>query len=110
MRYAYGESPHWCTLPVPAEVASLPRCEQCGSMRVFEMQLMPALLSLPLPTPPASNVSSSSTSETLEDRLGDALDFGTVAIYTCPNSCSTDGEGKLVREFVIVQPPSDIRG
>lgn len=38
VRFAYGGDPLWCTYPPPE--MSVPRC-QCGSERVFEMQLMP---------------------------------------------------------------------
>ena len=44
MRYAYGGQPLWCTHPPPQEAVNIPCCESCGSQRVFEAQLMPALL------------------------------------------------------------------
>lgn len=109
------------TLP---EATHIPRCEGCGKARVFECQLMPALLSY-------INTSSSSSKEVKEGKevkesgvkdaawnfdhpptaadilrfqetLGDELDFGVVAIYSCPDSCAN------CTEVAIVQGPPDI--
>ena len=44
MRYAYGGQPLWCTHPPPAGAAAPGDCKGCGSRRLFELQLMPALL------------------------------------------------------------------
>jgi hypothetical protein len=38
-------------------------------------------------------------------KLGDGIDFGVVAIYSCPDSCQSSS---LATEFALVQPPSDI--
>ena len=49
LRYAYGGEPLWNTLPASKERAkgiSVPCCEGCGARRVFEVQLMPAILTL----------------------------------------------------------------
>ena len=46
LRYAYGGSPLWNSLPASkdrAEGGSVPVCQGCGARRVFEMQLMPAI-------------------------------------------------------------------
>ncbi len=54
LRYAYGGEPLWCTLPPPPFPSSVSKnihnydslvCPCCGARRVFEFQLMPALLS-----------------------------------------------------------------
>lgn len=45
LRYAYYGLPLWCTLPAPI-VSHIPSCELCGKSRIFELQLMPALLSI----------------------------------------------------------------
>jgi hypothetical protein len=96
MRYAYGGSPLWCTFPWPDIDTLVPSCEYCGASRQFELQLMPAILNLPIPT-----VNSSS-----DQLLGDCLDFGVVAIFSCPNSCpNPDG---YTEEIALVQPSPDL--
>ena len=46
LRYAYGGSPLWCTLPQPPMLPESDMvCCHCGSSRIFECQLMPGLLS-----------------------------------------------------------------
>lgn len=117
----------------------IPRCEGCGQARVFECQLMPALLSY-ISTSSSSNskdtssekpttsgvkhsaapalVASAGTNVTaawsldnppsaadiqrFQECLGQGLDFGVVAIYSCPDSCENS------REFAVVQGPPDI--
>ena len=51
LRYAYGGSPLWNSQPSSKARAlggSVSPCEGCGACRVFEMQLMPAILTLGL--------------------------------------------------------------
>ena len=108
LRYTYHGAPMWCTAPAPADSLSIPHCELCGSQRVFEMQLMPALLSLPLNVSTSSGVSQPKTTDL--DCVSD-FDFGVVAVWSCPESCyrKNDQHGcHLYSEFVVVQPPSDV--
>jgi len=116
----------------------IPRCQLCGSMRVFECQLMPALLSLIDQhninitasrdddsmhpdsildkTAVDEHISimdmSSSTHmhhmKRLKESLGTGLDFGVVAIWSCPNSCDIPTDNKYTMEIAVVQLPSDI--
>jgi hypothetical protein len=120
----------------------IPRCQLCGSMRVFECQVMPALLSLinqpniniiasndvgrdddsmhpdsiPDKTAVDEHISimdkSSSTHmhnmKRLKESLGTGLDFGVVAIWSCPNSCDILIDNKYIMEIAVVQSPSDI--
>ena len=126
LRYAYGSEPLWCTSPPPITVEhTVPVCAQCGSRRVYEMQLMgPAVLALSLPGPRISSSThsktkpSSTTSKTAptttptasttpgglsssssaaantsrkafdESLLGEGLQFGVAAVYSCPLSCT----------------------
>lgn len=95
---------HGSSSATKAAVA-VPCCELCGAQRVFELQLMPALLShLHLPPPPLPASSSNATA--LEQLLGDGLDFGVVAVYSCPHSCSP--AGNIAHEVAVVQPPPDL--
>lgn len=62
----------------------VPNCEACGSKRSFEFQIMPHLLQKILPN------------RSLEDHL----DWGTVLVFSCTNSCQTES---YLNEFVFVQ-------
>lgn len=78
----------------------IPKCEYCGSSRVFELELMPTLI--------YQLHASEYTHNDAEDNEG--MDFGCVTIYTCINQCrgpQTDGHQKFryMREYVHVQPP-----
>eukprot|EP00727_Mastigamoeba_balamuthi_P003011 m51a1_g12707 hypothetical protein (301) ;mRNA; f:55-1095 len=82
VRYEVGGEPLQLSdaWPLPRE-AEVPACEHCGSRRVFEAQLLPTLAGV------------------LEQQPGgEALDVGTVVVYSCPLGCG----GACVRdEFVF---------
>lgn len=83
-RYDYGGQP----LPmVSLSQTPIPKCSSCGSSRVFEMQLMPALLQC-LTT----------------DGHQSVVDAGTVFIYTCAKNCYNSA---VVEESVTVQHDPD---
>lgn len=66
------------------------RCRHCGGETVFEFQLMPAL------------VNYLKAAET----TGVAVEFGTVLVFTCKQSCWEEG-GAVKTEHIIVQPDPD---
>lgn len=113
LRYAYGGEPMWCSHPPPTASTAVPRCEWCGGDRVFEAQLMPALIPYvsgpsekddkDMETVAGMNMSREAI-EAQRSRLRRAggFDFGVVAIWSCARSCPNGCE-----EFVVVQPPSD---
>ncbi|XP_049430139.1 programmed cell death protein 2-like isoform X1 [Epinephelus fuscoguttatus] len=92
LRYCRSGKPLFITEP-PANMAQVvSACGSCGGSRTFELQLMPALVSL------------------LRREGGSAeaeLEFGTVLVYTCTNSCWTAGSGSAVEEFCFVQADPD---
>eukprot|EP00116_Pleurobrachia_bachei_P006597 sb/3466859/ len=84
LRYDVGGKP----LLLPS--TNIPRCDLCHGPRQFELQLMPALISIlrPFSGPRRS------------------LDYRTVGVYTCANDCSVTG--KLAREVVICVPEPEV--
>jgi len=87
VRYDYGgrEGPLWPSLEGRPE--SVPACPRCGCPRDFEFQVMPqCLLHLG------------------QDELApDALDWDSILVYTCRDSCGPeDGGGGYVEEFAWV--------
>lgn len=92
LRYCRSGKPLFISEP-PSNVAQLvPACGSCGGSRTFELQLMPALVSL------------------LQGERGGAgveLEFGTVLVYTCADSCWTSRSDSAVEEFCFVQTDPD---
>ncbi|XP_026095083.1 programmed cell death protein 2-like isoform X1 [Carassius auratus] len=92
LRYSWAGSPLFISETVSDVIQTVPVCAHCGSPRVFEFQLMPALVSLLRSVDTDSDVS---------------LEFGTVLVYTCRNSCWKSGSAAPVEEFAVVQPDPD---
>ena len=69
--------------PSSASRDAPPACESCGAPRSFEMQIMPQTLAhLPLDT---------------------AVDFTTIAVFTCTKSCGSSADGVWREEWAWVQ-------
>ncbi|CAO3586806.1 unnamed protein product [Absidia cylindrospora] len=86
-------------------------CSACGGPRVYEMQLMPNVLST-LPTSEyatnqqqQSKATSSGTAASKLDSLNIGMEFGTVLIYVCKNDCHPGDthDATFVLESAIVQ-------
>lgn len=92
LRYSWSGTPLFIMEPPSNINQTVPPCAHCGSPRVFEFQLMPALVSL-------------LRSAHLTSEL--AVEFGTVLIYTCRDSCWTSGSRSPVEEFHFVQTDPD---
>ncbi|KAI5626908.1 programmed cell death protein 2-like, partial [Silurus asotus] len=92
LRYSWSGTPLFIMKP-PSNINQmvLP-CAHCGSPRVFEFQLMPALVSLLRSTQLSSEL---------------AVEFGTVLVYTCRDSCWTSGSSSPIEEFHVVQTDPD---
>jgi len=82
-----GAEPLWFQKVHKPTPEDIPKCQYCGANRMFEFQILPQLL--------------------YKLNVGccvDAVDWGTLLIYTCENSCSCEEFGYL-EEFIWRQPP-----
>jgi Programmed cell death protein 2, C-terminal putative domain len=75
---------------------TIPNCQKCGSSRVFEFQILPSLLH-------ALKVdrmvdTSGGVRSVYEDG---GMDWGNIAVYTCPNRCN------LGEEYCVIQDSVD---
>ncbi|CAE8732761.1 unnamed protein product, partial [Polarella glacialis] len=87
LRYELGGAPLWFCKHRQLE-GEVPCCSRCGGKRVFEMQVQPQLIYLLRGSP-----------------LADRLDFGTMCVYVCEDSCEPEaGSSPYIEEFVYVQP------
>ncbi|XP_061578214.1 programmed cell death protein 2-like isoform X2 [Cololabis saira] len=92
LRYCRGGSPVFVTKPPSSMEQVVPRCSRCGGSRTFELQLMPALVGL------LQRTDGSAQAE---------LEFSTVLVYTCTDSCWTEGAHTPLEEFCFVQADPD---
>ena len=69
---------------------SIPKCRLCGAKRVFEFQLMPALIPYLL----------------LDDKECEYVEFGSVLVYTCSKSC---WDNKPQKEFCLYFADPDLK-
>ena len=90
LRYCRGGRPLFLTEPPCSPAQTLPACGACGGARTFELQLMPALVSL---LHAAGG--------------GGQVEFGTVLVYTCTNSCWGAGSTSALEEACLVQQDPD---
>ncbi|NXC44806.1 PDD2L protein, partial [Penelope pileata] len=89
LRYSRGGQPLFITCP-PANIdKGIPACGNCGSKRIFEFQLMPALVSM------------------LQGDADLSVEFGTVVVYTCERSCWPANHQTPLEEFIFVQEDPD---
>ncbi|XP_029009473.1 programmed cell death protein 2-like isoform X2 [Betta splendens] len=90
LRYCRGGKPLFISEPPSNMAQVVSACASCGGSRTFELQLMPALVSL------------------LQRTDGSAqLEFGTVLVYTCAQSCWKEGSASAVEEVCLVQTDPD---
>ncbi|NXI65043.1 PDD2L protein, partial [Anseranas semipalmata] len=89
LRYSWGGQPLFITSP-PANInEGIPACSNCGSKRIFEFQLMPAMVSM------------------LQSDADLSVEFGTVIVYTCERSCWPTNHQTPLEEFIFVQEDPD---
>lgn len=83
--YRNGGEPLWIAKmehDIAIQLMDIPACPNCQSSRKFEFQVMPQLLNF------------------FEE---DDIDWGTVIIFTCPNSCDISVESSYCEEHIIKQ-------
>eukprot|EP00611_Tribonema_gayanum_P010766 TRINITY_DN2085_c0_g1_i1.p1 TRINITY_DN2085_c0_g1~~TRINITY_DN2085_c0_g1_i1.p1 ORF type:complete len:295 (+),score=56.72 TRINITY_DN2085_c0_g1_i1:1516-2400(+) len=112
LRYDRGGKPLWCCtkgLPRPSSAEDVSPCASCGAQRTFEFQVMPQLLHY-LRAEEAN--ASWDRSDNLKGggapvhpALKAGLDWGVLAVYTCPHSCGEGGG--YTEEVVWRQGPMD---
>ncbi|KAM9315925.1 programmed cell death protein 2 [Gastrophryne carolinensis] len=83
LRYCKGGKPLWLSLQHVPDEDDISNCA-CGAKRVFEFQVMPQLLN-----------------HLRVDNLGESIDWGVLAVYTCSANCNA--EKHYVEEFVWKQ-------
>ncbi|KAI7805386.1 programmed cell death protein 2 [Triplophysa rosa] len=88
LRYCKGDMPLWVSAEHVLNEEDIPKCS-CGAKRIFEFQIMPQLLN-----------------HLKVDRTDACIDWGTVVIYTCVESC--DQGTKYSAEFIWKQDFSDL--
>jgi Programmed cell death protein 2, C-terminal putative domain len=82
----------------------IPPCSSCGASRVFELQLLPSLLHV-LEVDKHASTSNSSDSPLLRSAYDNGgMDWGNIAIYSCPNAAC-----KSTEEYCVVQDSVDER-
>jgi len=67
----------------------IPRCESCGSQRVFELQLVPGLIY--------------ELEKNVAMDLEEGMEWGTILVGTCANNCGEAGTVSFREEWVGVQ-------
>ncbi len=89
----------------------IPPCENCGAPRLFEIQIMPQILSYVL-----QGLKATVSATGPAGIEGVDLDFGTLAIYTCSKSCiekvkleggSESHDSPYLEEVLWVQPAGE---
>ncbi|CAK9112510.1 unnamed protein product [Durusdinium trenchii] len=87
LRYQLGGEARWFCQFRQLTEAPTP-CSNCGGKRIFECQVQPMLIAQ------------------MQGPLRDRLDFGTICVYTCEESCDADAEAACayIEEFAYVQP------
>jgi len=101
IRYCFeaGADALWpsVTRAPPRDEKTVPPCPRCAAPRAFEFQVLPQVIN----------------HLDVDSELASAVDFGTMAVYTCSKSCSPPEEGAAgegvsaayAEEIVLVHPP-----
>jgi pre-rRNA-processing protein TSR4 len=100
VRYARGGVPLWS---IPSESSGEPLWNvspcSCGAKRIFECQLLPSLLHV-LQVDKHSGASESG----IGNLMSTGMNWGSVAVFTCPDSCDQNKEVLVIQKSVDEQP------
>lgn len=113
VRYAKGGSPLWSIPSIKKEeqLWKWPICTACGTKCDFEMQLLPSLLHILQVDQfsPAGSVAQEGGTG-IGDLLSKGMNWGSVAVYTCPNASCNSHEGSLVIQASVDENPEQAPG
>lgn len=93
VRYEWDGTPLWAARDGRCEESG--QCERCGAERVFEMQVMAQLAWF------VKQDEGDLSIEGVAKRLRDGMEWATVVVFSCKNSC--EGNEEYVREMAWVQ-------
>nr|XP_060643885.1 programmed cell death protein 2-like [Anolis sagrei ordinatus] len=91
LRYSWNGEPLFLAA-TDVTAAGVPPCGLCQSRRVFEFQLMPALVNMLKPFSSRTEVS---------------VEFGTALVFTCERSCWPPNHPTPLEEYIYVQEDPD---
>eukprot|EP00172_Hildenbrandia_rubra_P003855 Plantae.Rhodophyta-Hildenbrandia_rubra.ctg6716.p1 GENE.Plantae.Rhodophyta-Hildenbrandia_rubra.ctg6716~~Plantae.Rhodophyta-Hildenbrandia_rubra.ctg6716.p1 ORF type:complete len:431 (-),score=47.18 Plantae.Rhodophyta-Hildenbrandia_rubra.ctg6716:1232-2524(-) len=104
LRYERGGLPFWLSKAQRCEDPG--KCAACSRPRIFEFQVLPQLLYY-IDVHQSTSEGSRLTIAGVKEQLSSNLDWGTLAVYTCPTSCLIEKSselGEYVEEYVWLQP------
>ena len=91
IRYCWMGTP---LLNQDTKLDDVPNCDECGARRTYEMQIMPAMISVLRPLNAATEIQPE-------------LDYGTVLCFTCINNCHVK-TASVERVIVLNDPDSSL--
>lgn len=102
VRYARGGVPLWSIVSEKKgkPLWTVPPCA-CGAKPSFEFQLLPSLLHV-LEVDRYAGSKASGGSAAIGDMLSNGMNWGSVAVFTCPDSCGE--EALVIQESVDERP------
>lgn len=83
----------------------VPPCPCCGAVRVFEFQLVPSILHLlEVDKLSAPTTNSSSERQGLAAFEAGGMNWGNIAVFSCPQVCAAEQEYVLIQQSIDDRP------
>ena len=103
VRYARGGTPLWSIPSVKndKQLWQIPKCAKCGMSLSFEMQMLPSLLHVLK----VDEFSHQDGSMRISDLLRGGINWGSVAVFTCPEGSCDCKVGCLVVQASVDEDP-----